>query len=39
MPVVISFMIETDGNLPAGQPLGEAIQQVDDITSVIRLTS
>ncbi|NNF78545.1 MAG: homocysteine S-methyltransferase, partial [Rhizobiales bacterium] len=26
---VISFTVETDGNLPSGQPLGEAIEQVD----------
>jgi homocysteine S-methyltransferase len=31
-PVVISFTVETDGRLPSGQPLGEAIQQVDDET-------
>ncbi len=29
MPVVISFTVETDGRLPSGQPLGEAIVQVD----------
>ena len=29
MPVAISFTVETDGRLPTGQPLGEAIQQVD----------
>jgi S-methylmethionine-dependent homocysteine/selenocysteine methylase len=29
MPVGISFTVETDGNLPTGQPLGEAIEQVD----------
>lgn len=29
MPTVISFTVETDGNLPSGQPLGDAIQQVD----------
>lgn len=27
--VVISFTVETDGRLPSGQPLGEAIDQVD----------
>lgn len=32
MPVVISFTVETDGKLPSGQPLGEAIQQVDNAT-------
>lgn len=30
MPVAISFTVETDGRLPTGQPLGEAIQQVDE---------
>ena len=29
MPVVISFTTETDGKLPSGQPLKEAIEQVD----------
>lgn len=29
IPVVISFTVETDGHLPTGQPLKEAIQQVD----------
>ncbi|MGX7953333.1 homocysteine S-methyltransferase family protein [Tsuneonella sp. HG249] len=33
LPVVISFTVETDGRLPDGQPLGEAIQSVDDETS------
>jgi S-methylmethionine-dependent homocysteine/selenocysteine methylase len=28
-PVVISFTVETDGRLPSGQALGEAIEQVD----------
>jgi S-methylmethionine-dependent homocysteine/selenocysteine methylase len=32
VPIVISFTVETDGRLPSGQPLGEAIQQVDDET-------
>ena len=32
MPVAISFTVETDGRLPTGQPLGEAIQQVDETT-------
>ncbi|MHC4751504.1 MAG: homocysteine S-methyltransferase family protein [Planctomycetota bacterium] len=31
-PVVISFTVETDGRLPSGQPLGEAIQTVDQAT-------
>ena len=29
LPAVISFTVETDGRLPSGQPLGEAIEQVD----------
>ena len=29
MPVAISFTVETDGRLPSGQELGEAIEQVD----------
>jgi homocysteine S-methyltransferase len=29
VPVVISFTVETDGRLPSGQPLGEAIEAVD----------
>lgn len=29
IPVTISFTVETDGRLPSGQPLGEAIEQVD----------
>ena len=32
LPVVISFTVETDGKLPTGQPLAEAIQSVDDAT-------
>ncbi|OLP19361.1 homocysteine S-methyltransferase [Leptolyngbya sp. 'hensonii'] len=32
MPVAISFTVETDGNLPTGQPLADAIAQVDAIT-------
>lgn len=32
MPVVISFTVETDGKLPTGQSLGEAIEQVDEET-------
>jgi S-methylmethionine-dependent homocysteine/selenocysteine methylase len=32
MPVAISFTVETDGRLPTGQPLREAIEQVDDAT-------
>jgi S-methylmethionine-dependent homocysteine/selenocysteine methylase len=33
MPVVISFTVETDGRLPAGQSLRAAIEQVDAATS------
>jgi S-methylmethionine-dependent homocysteine/selenocysteine methylase len=29
LPVVVSFTVETDGCLPTGQALGEAIEQVD----------
>jgi S-methylmethionine-dependent homocysteine/selenocysteine methylase len=29
MPVVISFTVETDGRLPSGQALGEAVEEVD----------
>jgi S-methylmethionine-dependent homocysteine/selenocysteine methylase len=32
LPAVIAFTVETDGKLPTGQPLGEAIQQVDEVT-------
>ena len=32
MPVVISFTVETAGKLPTGQPLPEAIQEVDAAT-------
>jgi homocysteine S-methyltransferase len=32
LPSVISFTVETDGRLPTGQPLGEAIDQVDSET-------
>jgi S-methylmethionine-dependent homocysteine/selenocysteine methylase len=33
MPVVIAFTVETDGRLPSGQPLGEAVDQVDATTA------
>ena len=33
MPVAISFTVETDGNLPTGQSLKSAIEQVDEDTS------
>jgi S-methylmethionine-dependent homocysteine/selenocysteine methylase len=32
MPVAISFTVETDGRLPTGQDLGEAIAEVDEAT-------
>ena len=32
VPVVISFTVETDGVLPSGEPLGEAIEAVDAAT-------
>lgn len=32
MPIVISFTLETDGRLPSGQTLKDAIQQVDAAT-------
>ena len=33
IPVVISFTVETDGNLPTGQTLKSAIEQVDEATA------
>lgn len=33
LPVAISFTVETDGNLPTGQPLKDAIAQVDKATA------
>ena len=32
IPVAVSFTVETDGVLPDGTPLGEAIERVDDVT-------
>lgn len=32
LPAAVSFTVETDGRLPSGQPLGEAIEQVDAAT-------
>lgn len=32
MPVAISFTVETDGRLPTGQPLAEAIERTDEAT-------
>jgi len=34
MPVVISFTVETDGCLPSGQSLREAIMETDDATAM-----
>jgi S-methylmethionine-dependent homocysteine/selenocysteine methylase len=33
LPVVISLTVETDGRLPSGQSLGDAIKQIDAATS------
>ena len=33
LPVAISFTLETDGLLPSKQGLGEAIQEVDEVTN------
>ncbi|HEX4720745.1 MAG TPA: homocysteine S-methyltransferase family protein [Thermoleophilaceae bacterium] len=33
LPAAISFTVETDGRLPTGQPLGEAIDQVESETA------
>lgn len=33
MPVAISFTVETDGRLPTGQTLRQAIEQTDDATA------
>jgi S-methylmethionine-dependent homocysteine/selenocysteine methylase len=33
LPVVISFTVETDGSLPTGEPLNEAIRAVDEATN------
>ena len=32
MPVAVSFTVETDGRLPSGEPLGEAIERTDAAT-------
>ncbi len=32
LPAVISLTVETDGRLPSGQSLGDAITQIDEIT-------
>lgn len=33
LPVAISFTVETDGRLPTGEPLGDAIAEVDRVTN------
>ncbi len=33
LPMVVSFTVETDGTLPTGQPLADAITTVDDATN------
>jgi len=33
LPAVVSFTVETDGNLPSGQALSEAIEAVDQATT------
>lgn len=33
MPVAVSFTVETDGRLPSGQPLAEAVEEVDRETA------
>jgi homocysteine S-methyltransferase len=33
MPAAVSFTVETDGRLPSGQPLAEAIEEVDRETA------
>ncbi len=32
VPLVLSFTVETDGRLPSGQAVGEAVEQVDEAT-------
>jgi homocysteine S-methyltransferase len=32
IPAVVSFTLETDGNLPGGKPLGQAIEETDAAT-------
>lgn len=33
LPVAVAFTVETDGKLPTGQPLGEAIDEVEQATA------
>ena len=37
VPVVMAFTVETDGRLPSGQPLHEAIEEVDAATGAAAL--
>lgn len=37
VPVVVAFTVETDGRLPSGQPLAEAIAEVDAATDATAL--
>ncbi|MFN3227115.1 MAG: homocysteine S-methyltransferase family protein [Hyphomicrobiales bacterium] len=37
VPIALSFTLETDGRLPSGQPLGQAIEQVDEATGAAPL--
>ena len=39
LPVAISFTVETDGRLPSGETLGDAITQVDDATGAAPRTT
>ncbi len=39
VPAVVSFTLETDGRLPTGMPLGEAIVATDDATGGTRCTT
>jgi S-methylmethionine-dependent homocysteine/selenocysteine methylase len=39
IPVAVSFTVETDGRLPDGTTLGDAIQRVDEATEGARRTS
>lgn len=32
LPITVGFTVETDGRLPSGQPLGDAIAEVDEAT-------
>ena len=32
IPIVVSFTVETDGTLPSGEPLGDAFEELDQLT-------